>query len=420
MTLTAQSTVLINLLFVFSVASGSTIQWSMKAPMPTGRDAMGIGVVDGKIYAISGRQGRNEREVEVYDPNSDSWNVLPDIPSEIFWPFERAIRNSGTAVVDDSIYLFSLETSDFLVFTPSQNIWRRKHSPITPRYGDYITCATANNKIYVFGGVDSDYRPIEDVWSYDPSVDSWTKLPSVFPNPREIPVIAIWQNNIYAIGGSSIISDGEDELESHVRTVDLYDPNNDSWTVVTDIPGVIIDGGAAVVENKIYVLGNCSYEYDIASDSWSEITKVPQEQTNDIGVATVGNKIFIIGGFDDGNPVDKQMVQEGWVCSMSPQPMVFIDGNNLSIAHLFVGDRYNFGISLLAGDYVNQKVDLWIMKRVLGDEEPYWFTSYLDWIKSETPFAYYSGNLHDIPYKDLYTDRAATGRDVPHGYGLPW
>ena len=198
MTFTAKSTVLINLLLVFSVASGSTIQWSMKAPMPTGRDAMGIGVVEGKIYVISGRQGRNGREVEVYDPNSDSWDVLPDIPLDTFWPFEKAIRNSGTAVVDDSIYFFSLETSDFLVFTPSQNIWRRKFSPITPRYGDYITCATVNNKIYVFGDVDSDYRPIEDVWSYDPCNDSWTKLPSVFPNPREIPIIAVWKNNIYA------------------------------------------------------------------------------------------------------------------------------------------------------------------------------------------------------------------------------
>ena len=101
-------TLLLLLLLAFSTSWASTIQWSMKSPMPTGRDAMGIGVLDGKIYTISGRQGRNEREVEVYDPSDDSWEVLPDIPWDTFWPFERSIRNAGTAVVNGSIYLFSL------------------------------------------------------------------------------------------------------------------------------------------------------------------------------------------------------------------------------------------------------------------------------------------------------------------------
>ena len=402
MSLARTRVVLLQLLLSSSISSASTIQWSAKAPMPTGRDAIGIGVADGKIYTMSGRQGRNGCEVEVYDPNEDRWEVLPDIPWGTFWPFKRAIRNAGTAVIDDSIYLFSLETSDFLKYTPSTNRWIRKWSPIAPRYGGYFTCAVADRKLYVFGGLDKNYSPISDVWSYDPHSDTWSKMSSEFPNPREVAVVATWQNHIFAIGGSVSISHGDDSLESHVTTVDMFDPNNDTWEAVADIPGVVGDGGAAVIGNKIFVFGACSYEYDIKGNLWTETAKVPANQTNDIGVASIDNRIYIMGGFDDGDPSDKQMVHEGRVVSRSPQPQVFVNGLRQPIARLLAGDSYELAISLHAGDYSGHGADLWIAREALEDDELTWFTAELGWVRSETPLPYYSGNLHDIPYETIY------------------
>jgi hypothetical protein len=54
--------------------------WVAKAPMPTARSS-GVAVVhDGKIYVAGGRPPR-EFDFAVYDPATDSWEVLPNLPT---------------------------------------------------------------------------------------------------------------------------------------------------------------------------------------------------------------------------------------------------------------------------------------------------------------------------------------------------
>ena len=54
-----------------------TKQWSFVAPMSTPRSTVGVAVLDGKLYAVGGRDGSScLNSVECYDPNTNRWTLV--------------------------------------------------------------------------------------------------------------------------------------------------------------------------------------------------------------------------------------------------------------------------------------------------------------------------------------------------------
>jgi N-acetylneuraminic acid mutarotase len=119
----------------------ATNTWATRSPMPTPRNHVANGVVNGKIYVIGGRLGNafigraaNTDTVEGYDPATDKWSAtLSRMP--------------------------------------------------TPRSA--LTYGTYKGKIYVAGGelqtayMAAAFRAVE---AYDPATNSWSTLPALeFP-----------------------------------------------------------------------------------------------------------------------------------------------------------------------------------------------------------------------------------------------
>ncbi len=85
-----------------------------------------------------------------------------------------------------------------------------------------------------------------------------------------------------------------------------------SWTRGAAMPSERGEVGAAVVDNRIYVVGaysgasDANEGYDPDTDSWRTLAPLPQSR-NHVCAAAVGGRLYIIGGFDPatGNrPVD--------------------------------------------------------------------------------------------------------------------
>jgi N-acetylneuraminic acid mutarotase len=62
-----------------------TDTWSIRAPMPTARSGLGAAVIDGQIYVIGGEGWVDElggvlRTNEAYDPKSDTWVEKTPMP----------------------------------------------------------------------------------------------------------------------------------------------------------------------------------------------------------------------------------------------------------------------------------------------------------------------------------------------------
>ncbi len=309
-------TLIVTFLFPFFIpetkAAGD--YWTSMSPIITARTGVGVAVVDGKIYAIGGRNdwispylGTNE----MYDPATDTWTTRASMPTPR--------KNFAIAVYKNKIYCISGE-SDYdpeslggiytdvnEVYDPATNTWETKASIPTPRYG---MCANVvDGKIYVMGGglYISTYPfntccGLNEV--YDPETDTWTEKTSL-PTSVLHAASAVVDGRIYVFGGQGgLFMGGWHDYNM------VYDVKNDSWSMAAPIP-VGCERSAAgattgiYATKRIYVFGgfaeasytpqNLTQVYDPENNVWSSGTEMPTLHAN-FGVAVVNDELYVISG----------------------------------------------------------------------------------------------------------------------------
>lgn len=151
--------------------------WETKRPMPTARTEVGIGALNGKIYAVGGldKLGRTLAAVEVYNPRTDNWKRLPNIP--------KPLHHAGVAAAGGRLYVVGGHSG--LIFKPSAtmfsfdtktNKWSRKAD--LPRPRGALAVASRQGRIYAFGGVDN--KGLSDrAEVYNPKTNRWHPLKSM-------------------------------------------------------------------------------------------------------------------------------------------------------------------------------------------------------------------------------------------------
>ncbi|MFZ3214070.1 MAG: hypothetical protein WA188_21385 [Terriglobales bacterium] len=136
-----------------------TNSWRQRTAMPTPRNHMAVGGVNGKIYAIGGRVGAafigaasDISLVEVYDPATDQWGApgarMPTARSAV-----------GAGVYNGRIYVAGGEYQDpfiqatfraFEAYAPATNTWTILPPMAPPRHG--IASAVIGNRFYAVSG----------------------------------------------------------------------------------------------------------------------------------------------------------------------------------------------------------------------------------------------------------------------------
>ena len=125
--------------------------WLKAARLPTPRDHLAAGAVDGKIYAIGGRLaidfGRNVDANEEFDPGADRWTKRAPLPT--------ARSGIAAAVLGGRVYIFGGEGSggtfdENEVYSPQTDSWETMPPMPTARHG--LAAAVVGDTIYVMGG----------------------------------------------------------------------------------------------------------------------------------------------------------------------------------------------------------------------------------------------------------------------------
>uniref|UniRef100_A0A8C4I7W6 Kelch-like family member 2 n=1 Tax=Dicentrarchus labrax TaxID=13489 RepID=A0A8C4I7W6_DICLA len=114
--------------------NAKTDEWFHVLPMSTRRSSVGVGVVNGILYAVGGYDGATRQclsTVEAYNPKSNTWSYIA----------EMGTRRSGAGV------------------------------------------CTVNNLLYVVGGDDGSCN-LASVEFYNPNSDKWTLLPTCMSTGR--------------------------------------------------------------------------------------------------------------------------------------------------------------------------------------------------------------------------------------------
>lgn len=226
----------------------STDKWDTLKPVPYLAQQPGGGVVNNKLHFFGGGYPNSGTRLDkhyVYDPSSDTWMQLPNVP------IPRVIHK--TAVLGDSIYVMSGQPDKRRVdvYNATNNTWKQ-YNNLPDDHFWYSGITTHNNKIYRFGG-----------------------------------------------GGSISATDA-----SHV-----YNASSDSWSSIKSLPKAMHAPEAETLGDSIYITGGYAsgyylsgvYIYDIAKNTYSQGPFLNSERSYH-NMVRIGSCVYVIGGNNNSNP----------------------------------------------------------------------------------------------------------------------
>ena len=218
--------------------------WTELAPMEKGRRGIGVGILNGLLFAVGGSDGISAlRLVECYDPHTNSWRRVADKKEE---------RSSVAAI----------------------------------GLGEYL---------YAVGGYDGIMSCLKTVERYDHANDVWSYVAKMNV-ARSMAGVAALNNCLFAVGGY----DGSSDLAS----CEMYDVEKDCWVMQEGMISQRCMAGVAVVRGLLYAVGGCDRSqslnstemYDPEKNQWS-VTAEMSEPRSGVGVAVVGRKLYAMGGY---------------------------------------------------------------------------------------------------------------------------
>ncbi|XP_035515627.1 kelch-like ECH-associated protein 1B [Morone saxatilis] len=206
--------------------------WLPCAPMSVPRNRIGVGVIDGMIYAVGGSHGCiHHNSVERYDPERDQWHLVA--------PMLTRRIGVGVAVINRLLYAVggfdgANRLSSCECYNPERDEWKTMAPMNTVRSGAGV-CSLGNH-IFVMGGYDGTNQ-LNTVERYDVETDTWSFAASMRHRRSALGVTAL-HGRIYVMGGY----DGNTFLDS----VECYDPEKDTWAEVTHMTSGRSGVGVAV------------------------------------------------------------------------------------------------------------------------------------------------------------------------------
>lgn len=271
--------------------------WTARAPIPTPRSDLAVGVANGILYAVGGRTltTDNLSTVEAYDPTKDTWTVKAPMPTP------RGGHTVG--VVNSTLYAVGGDSSPgkgpsgtVEAYDPIKNTWTVKAPMVTPRGGHAV--GVINGILYAVGG--STTGPSGVVEAYDPTTNTWSAR-APMPTSRVSPAVGVVNGILYAVGGVCC-SPGHG---SHIlNTVEAYDPTTNTWTEKAPVPTPRGGLAVGVVNGILYAVGGAIEgkgavkiveAYDPARNMWTARTPMPTGRTF-LAVGVVNGILYTVGG----------------------------------------------------------------------------------------------------------------------------
>ena len=261
-------------------------EWQPRTGLQIPRDDFGTAVVDGEIWVFGGMTGdRGTRldTIEIYDPRDEDWRFFDQTMPEGLASFE-------TAAIGDKVYVFGgldsdSRASDFsAVLDTSSGKWRDLPPLPVPRYSHTVT--VHERLIYVIGG-EGDNTPVETVDIFHPDTGAWS-TGAPMPEARGSHDAVSAGEVIYVLGGW--LGAGPTDL------VQTYSPASDRWATSRPLPEPVSRAGAAVLDGRLWVsLHEFSSVLDLEAGTWSRANSLTVSR-HGLGYVALGGRIYGIGG----------------------------------------------------------------------------------------------------------------------------
>lgn len=229
--------------------AGVETRWLAMPPLPAGpRQEVGVGSVGGEIYVVGGITATavGVPLVEAFEPGVGRWRRIADLP--------RALH--------------------------------------------HVAVAADGSSLYTAGGFAAPgFRPVADVFRYNPAMDSWAPLPPL-PQPVGAAAAVFLGEKLHVVGGST--------ATGSVGAHQVYDPSAGSWSRAADLPESLNHLAAVVWQETLWVVGGRRdgsgfsnsrglYRYDENEDRWFAAASMPTARSGH-AAAAVGDWFVVFGG----------------------------------------------------------------------------------------------------------------------------
>src|SRR5262249_51966831 len=112
------------------------------------------------------------------------------------------------------------------------------------------------------------------------------------PSVRQEISTAVLDGKIYVIAGF-------DSSGGNTSTVDVYNPQTNTWSSAAPLPIATNHNAAAVAAGKLYAFGrtsNRAFLDNLQSNSWWEVAAMRFQHANTAAVGVISDKIYVAGG----------------------------------------------------------------------------------------------------------------------------
>ncbi|HVZ55388.1 MAG TPA: hypothetical protein VG870_01910 [Chitinophagaceae bacterium] len=161
--------------------------------------------------------------------------------------------------------------------------------------------AAVDGKLYLLGGDDASPRPVQ---RYDPATNAWTVL-AMAPIPMHHFQAVAWHRKIYVLDA---FSGGQFPVQDNMPNVYSYDTRTNRWQKEGEVPAARRRAGAAAVEyhGKLYLVDGIQHGhssgttnmfdcYDPVSRQWTVLPDAPHIRDHCFA-AVIGDRLYVVGG----------------------------------------------------------------------------------------------------------------------------
>jgi len=289
--------------------------WTPRADLPGPRleaSATGLGA---RLVVLGGFEAASlaiSREVLQYDPFNDSWMVMPlEAPA--------AVTHAALASVGGSLYLLGgLEGSAFVPsgkayrLRPQGTAWEPLADLPAGEERGAAAVVVSSGHIFLLGG-ETSAGLTSSVLDYEVTTNTWSVAPTPLPTPRSHAAAMREDDGTFILAGGNgpqgplgdtyalflgattwdlraamptarggcaygavygqLVCAGGEIGPTVTRAVEVYDPTDDEWTSVAEMPVERAGAPGAIVTSRLYVVGGSQttafeptstlYEFDL-------------------------------------------------------------------------------------------------------------------------------------------------------------
>ncbi|KAM1303805.1 hypothetical protein ACFX2F_021570 [Malus domestica] len=202
------------------------------------------GLLEEWLYVLTTDSEGKENHWEVLDCHGHKHQVLPPMPGPMRSGFGVVVLNGKLLVVGgySVITETTVASDDVYQYDSCLNRWGKLANMNVARYD--FACAELSGMIYAVGGYGIDGSSLSSAEVYNPDTDTWTLISSI-RRPRYGCFACGFEGKLYVMGGRSSFTIGNSKF------VDVYDPESHTWCEMKK-NGCVMVTAHAVLEKKLF------------------------------------------------------------------------------------------------------------------------------------------------------------------------